>query len=277
MIDVLIDIILFILKFVGFLVSPFLISMFLFFVYFRFVKKMKLPTCNLGKLKKRSVLVRLFYDFPKRFVLDKFTMNPNIFREKGVHIISGKQGCGKSITLTYMLLNYMTIYPKLIIKTNYGFAYEKGEIRHWKDIVDSSNGEDGEIDVLDEIQNWFNSLQSKDFPPEMMNEITQQRKQRKCIIGTSQVFTRISKPLREQTFYVYEPVTFFNCITFVRKYEPEFDDTGAVVSKKIRSMFFFVHNDEIRNSYDTLRKIKAMCEDGFKPDIERSAFRFDTE
>lgn len=272
------SIFLFIFKIVSLILAPFIIPMICFFIYFRFVKKMKLPKCELNRVKERNFFVRLFYDFPQRFILDKFTLNPNVFREKGVHVICGEQGSGKSIALTYMLLRFMKQYPNLCIKTNYGFLCENAPIRHWKDIVDSNNGEDGEIDVLDEIQNWFNSLQSKDFPPEMMTEITQQRKQRKCILGTAQVFGRISKPIREQITYLYEPITLFGCLTIVRKYKPVVSSQDGVVdSKKFKGMFFFVHNDEVRGLFDTYRKIQMMSEDGFKADSERGAFRFDTE
>lgn len=275
MVEILTDILWFIFKVVGVLLAPFIISMILFFLYFRIIKKMKLPVCHLKKIKKRPVLVRLLYDFPRRFILDRFTLNPDVFREKGVHIICGEQGSGKSITLTYMLLQFMKQYPNLVIKTNYGFVYENSAISHWKDIVASTNGEDGEIDVLDEIQNWFNSLQSKDFPPEMMTEITQQRKQRKCIFGTSQVFNRISKPIREQITFLYEPFTLFGCLTVVRKYKPIVSNQeGCVDAKKLKGMFFFVHSDEIRGSFDTLRKIESMSSVGFKNDIERSCINF---
>ena len=125
-----------------------------------------------------------------------------------------------------MLLRYQKMYPKLKIKTNYYYEFENAHIGHWKDVVNGTNGIYGEIDVLDEIQNWFNSLQSKDFPPEMLTEITQQRKQTKMIIGTSQVFSRIAKPIREQTYMLYEPSTLFGCITFVRKYDITTDTSG---------------------------------------------------
>ena len=278
MFEIISDIFIFIFEFIGVLIAPFVVSMLCFFIYFRFVKKMKLPVCHLVKVKNRPLLVRLLYDFPRRFVLDRFTLNPDVFREKGVHIICGEQGSGKSITLTYMLLRYMKQYPKLVVKSNYGFAYETSTISHWRDIVASTNGEDGEIDVLDEIQNWFNSLQSKDFPPEMMTEITQQRKQRKCIFGTAQVFNRIAKPIREQITYLYEPMTFFGCLTVVRKYKPEVSNQeGCVDSKKLKGMFFFVHSDEIRESFDTLRKIESMSDIGFKSDTERSCIKYVAE
>jgi len=179
----------------------------------------------------------------------------------GVHIIAGKQGCGKSITLTYLLLRYQEMYPKLKVITNYYYAHEDFHINHWKDLINYQNGKYGCIVVLDEIQNWFNSLQSKDFPVEMLTEITQQRKQRKMIIGTSQVFSRVAKPIREQTYMLYEPMVIFGCITFVRKYDVTTNTDGLADTKKYRGCFFFVQNEKIRNSFDTFRKVENLAEE----------------
>ena len=60
------------------------------------------------------------------------------------------------------------------------------------------NGEKGVIYFIDEIQLYFNSLQSKNINMDVMTQISQQRKQRIHIIATSQVFGRMAKPLREQ-------------------------------------------------------------------------------
>lgn len=160
------------------------------------------------------------------------------------------------------------MYPKIKIKTNYFYQFENARIGHWKDVVNGTNGIYGEIDVLDEIQNWFNSLESKDFPVEMLQEITQQRKQTKMIMGTAQVFSRIAKPIREQTYMLYEPTTLFGCLTLVRKYEIDTDVSGQATTKKYRGIFFFVHNDEIRNSFDTYKKIMNLSEKGFKTESE---------
>jgi hypothetical protein len=40
---------------------------------------------------------------------------------------------------------------------------------------------------------------------------------------------------------------------------------GNPDKKKWRGMFFFVHNKELRDSFDTYHKIEKMVEDGFKP------------
>jgi len=116
------------------------------------------------------------------------------------------------------------------------------------------------------VQNWFSSNQSKDFPPEMIQEITQQRKQRKIFIGTTQRFERMAKPLREQVNYIYYPMTFAGCLTVVRMCKPSVDSDGQL--KKLRTVkwYFFVHTEDIRNSFDTYHKIKKQAESGFNSD-----------
>lgn len=207
---------------------------------------------------------KIFYEFPKQKAYDIITRNPDEFRDYGFHLVTGKQGSGKTITLVYLLLRYQKMYPKLKVCTNMDYKYEQGKIRHWKDLVFSNNGIYGEIDVIDEVQNWFSSNQSKNFPPDMLREVTQQRKQKKMIIGTSQVFTRVAKPIRENVYLVYEPRTFFGCITLVHKFEPILDEGGSVIQKKPRGSFFFVHNKKIRDCFDTYKKILDMSEDGFQ-------------
>lgn len=220
-----------------------------------------------GKIKymqHENIFKKLFYDLPKQVAYDIMTRNPYEFREYGFHLITGKQGTGKTITVAYLLQKYKEIYPKLKIKTNMSYNNEDEKILNWKDITNSENGIYGEIDVLDEVQNWFSSNESKNFPPEMLREVTQQRKQRKMIIGTSQVFTRVSKSIRENVYIVYEPITFFNCLTIVRSYEPELDENGIVKKKKPRKTFCFVHNKKLRESYDTYKKIEEMSKIGYK-------------
>lgn len=255
-------------KVIFFLLSPFAI-MSLFWLIFYYCKGYRFKKGEYKYIGYGNFFKRIFIDFPRQFILDRYNADPDFFKESGVHVIAGEQGAGKSITLTYMLNRYQKMYPKLKVKTNYGYTRQDDEITHWRDIVASENGIYGEIDVIDEIQNWFNSLQSKDFPPEMMTEITQQRKQRKCIFGTSQVFGRVAKPIREQVTFLYEPMTIFGCLTIVRKYKPCVKSDGNVDEKKLRGCFFFVHSPEIRDSFDTYKKIEQLSKEGFKPTNEQ--------
>lgn len=253
-----------IIVFLCFIFVPFILSFVFNYFYLRFVKKIKRKKGMLGRVKKHSILRRLYIDFPYRLIKDILESDPDEFKEFGVRFICGEQGSGKTVFLTKYLLDLKKKYPKLKIQTNYNYKYEDNSITHWKDLVERSNGIYGYVNVLDEVQNWFNSLASKNFPPEMMTEISQQRKQRKLFLCTSQVFGRVAKPIREQAMLVYEPFTIFGCLTFVRCYKPYFDDAGALVKKVPRGFQFFVHTSEIRESYDTYKKVQEMSKTGFK-------------
>ena len=131
------------------IILPFLISMAFWFLYYYFRFDMRLKKGDYEYVGHGSILKRLFVEFPKQFILDRFNNDPDEFKEYGVHIIAGKQGSGKSITLTYLLLRYQQMYPHLKIATNYYYSNEDKHIEHWKDIINYNNGKYGVIVVLD--------------------------------------------------------------------------------------------------------------------------------
>ena len=75
-----------------------------------------------------------------------------------------------------------------------------------------NNAEYGVIYLIDELHLELNSLESKNVDIEVMVEISQQRKQRKHIVGTSQIFMRLAKPLREQIHDIILCECLFGCI-----------------------------------------------------------------
>ena len=214
-------------------------------------------------VKKRSFFKRLFLDFPSRLVIDIFNRDPLAFKEHGLHLFCGEQGSGKTTALVEMLIRWQQRYPSMKIYTNMAYIHEEGPLLHWRDILEKNNDIYGTTVVIDEIQTWFNSIESKDFPPEMLTEISQQRKQRKAIIGTAQVFSRVAKPIREQCSYVYMPMTFLGCLTIVRKTKAIFWDNEKQVFKRYIGTYFFVHSDKIREAFDTYKKISGFAKKGF--------------
>ena len=213
-----------------------------------------------------GILKRLFIYFPRRFVLDLLTRNPNEFNMYGLHLFVGEQGSGKTVATVEFLQRIKGQFPLCKIATNFEYKEQDSAIEHWKDFIFNNNGIYGQVDVIDEIQNWFSSNQSKDFPPEMIQEITQQRKQRKIFIGTTQRFERMAKPLREQVNYIYYPMTIAGCLTIVKVCKPKIDSDGQIKEQKVVRRYFFIHTDEIRNSFDTYHKIKKQAESGFHTD-----------
>ena len=94
--------------------------------------------------------------------------------------------------------------------------------------------------------------------------ITQNRKNRRVIMGTAQSFNRLAKPIREQATEVRKCYTFFGCLTFVHRVYPELDSNGDVDSWKHRGWYYFVHNAKLRESYDTWKVIESLKESGFQ-------------
>lgn len=119
------------------------------------------------------------------------------------------------------------------------------------------NGELGVIYLIDEIHLEFNSLESTNIPIDIMVEVSQQRKQRKHIVGTSQVYMRMAKPLREQIKNVVICRNFFNCIQWNRLIDGEtsHEESGKLCFDTQKYIFWF-HNTRLYNSYDTYKKMK---------------------
>lgn len=124
-------------------------------------------------------------------------------------------------------------------------------------IKDLSNGMEGVLYLIDEIHLEFNSLESKNIPIEIMVEVSQQRKQRKHIVGTSQVYMRLAKPLREQIDTVVICKNYLSCIQFntVINGKTATEENGKLNADILRKFLWF-HKPSLYESYDTYAKMK---------------------
>lgn len=217
-----------------------------------------------NKRKKRSVFRRLFLDLPHRVADDMFERDPEEFRYKGVIIFEGRQGEGKSIAMCQYAMTMQEEYPKAKCISNLAYKYENEPLTDWRKLINYVNGKYGVIAILDETQNWFSSNQSKDFPPEMLEVITQNRKNRRIILGTAQNFYLLAKAIRSQATEVRRCTTLLGAVTIVRKFYPVLNSDGNVKEWKYRGMYFFVHNKKLRESYDTYKIIKSLAKSGFQ-------------
>lgn len=120
-----------------------------------------------------------------------------------------------------------------------------------------NNGDYGVVFLIDELHLELNSLESKNIDIDVMVEISQQRKQRKKIIGTSQVFMRLAKPVREQIFDVIICRNFFGCLQFNKaiKGDTAREENGKLHAEvRARSLYF--HTYDMYGRYDTYAKMK---------------------
>lgn len=212
-------------------------------------------------------------------IKDIFKFDKDYFPYFGCWFFCGKQGAGKSISMVHFLEYLRKHFPKLKIYTNMGYKYETAPLNGLNDLLDKSNynGTYGTVFVLDEIQNEFSASTSRDFPESLLSMITMQRKQRILILTTSQVFSRVSKPLREQCFRVIECHTMFGRYTRCKHYDgQEYADSfdkGLEYKRLNRPRLkyeSFVQTDKLRDCFDSFKLIERLSRDGFSPKISTS-------
>lgn len=214
-------------------------------------------------VKKDTIFKKLFIQLPDVLARDLLNRDPDRFNKWGIHMICGQQGSGKTVTAVYLMQEWKRQFPGAKIYTNIEYKYQDGSCDDLADIIDHNNGKYGCINLIDEIQTWLSCYDRK-IPPQVLSEISQQRKQNKALIGTSQIFSKVSPALREQTHFVYLPHTFLGCFTVVLTSEERFYNKDKKKFTKYTGVFFFVHTKKIRDSYDTLRKVERYKETGFE-------------
>ncbi len=191
------------------------------------------------------------------------------FNEYGLRLYSGVQGSGKTMSLVEQLERYREKYPNLLIATNFYYKKEDISIKSLAEIpalslIAREEGYCGVVIGWDEIQNDFdNSVRS--FPVTVLRTITQQRKQGIKILATSQVFTRVAKAIREQTFEVVECKTLLGRWTFQKWYDPIKYEHWIMNPEKKENLSTvgrhnFVQDDELRNLFDSYAVIDSLDE-----------------
>lgn len=165
-------------------------------------------------VKKEGFLKRLLISFPKCFTDDLFDKDPEFFKYQGLIIFEGRQGSGKTMSMVEFIMRMQEEYPLAKTTTNFGLISQNKELKDWRMLIDYKNGKQGVIVGMDELQNWFSSNDSRNFPPEMLGIVTQNRKNRRIILGTSQNFYLLAKAIRSQATEVRRCSTLFRLLDY---------------------------------------------------------------
>lgn len=186
----------------------------------------------------------------------------------GTKVFCGSQGSGKSLSAVRWVHKLCCMYPALKVCTNlalYNFP-------PWTEIIDYegldslftlNNGQLGIVYLIDELQLELSSLESRNIPISVITEISQQRKQRKMIVGTAQVLQRLAKPVREQFDQivdcscwggVFQINHVYDCDKIVQNEAGEIDLQGGRLD-------CFFHKVDDYHRYDTAAKMKKHTRD----------------
>lgn len=248
-----------------------------------------------------NLIINFFKALPL-FIIDIHRRDKGVFRGFGFWCFCGLGGSGKTLSIVNYLLKIQKKYPNVKILTNFAYKGRTGDINSWRDLLDTENiniykisqkeydkrvkwGQkhvymclddnnniiykkrinDGVIFGFDEIHLTFESTKWQDAPSNLLDYISQQRKFHKQILGSSQVFTRIDKKLREQTNYVVECKSIFGGRLVINSYYKtvEYIANGDKMDKgtrkrKVHKRLSYVSYDYIRNSYNTEQIMKEL-------------------
>lgn len=185
--------------------------------------------------------------------------DPDTFKPSGIIMFLGRQGSGKTISMTRYIYNLKKHYPKAILQTN----YINDDLKSWKDLLKIYNGSKGIISAIDEIGLWCNSKNSKDFDVGLLQLVAQNRKNRRVIACTSQAVYMVAKDIRTQVSMFCDCGTFFGCVTYNRWFTADFDIDGNMLKTHTKKFDIFIQSPGLRNCYDTWKTITALSKDGF--------------
>lgn len=230
---------------------------------------MKIVSKNKPKSKSKYVSPTKHSIFKKLYMLIKNKIwdikhtEKGKFNEYGLTIYCGMQGYGKTISLVEKLEEIRHKHPEVKICTNFGYKYQDYALTDWLQILELRNDQ-GIVFAIDEIQNEFDLYDSRNFNMRILRTVTQQRKQGIKMYGTSQVYTRVTKPLREQCFEVVECYTMFGRWTFQKCFNA--DTYNLVVDNperkaKIRRKWRknFIQSNYIRNLFNSYAVVEEMA------------------
>ena len=256
-----------ILKYPAILLGVFLacigVSCLVYTVYYRKELHNRPKSCYCS-LPKRHLLAKIFIDAPRMFVLDRVNRPANFFPVHGLIIFEGRQGSGKTSSMVHYLHELQKQYPKLKCITNFCYTGEDMSLYDWHQLVDYKNGYEGVVVAMDELQNWFSCKQSANFPPEMLSVVTQNRKNRRVILGTAQNFYMLAKDIRTQCTELRRCITIGGVFTIVRRLRPVCNSAGDIEKYDHLGWYCWVHTPDERESYDTYKAIENLAASGFK-------------
>lgn len=215
-------------------------------------------------LYKENFIKKLFKFLTRSFIDVSKSTKENKFNDYGMTIFTGRQGSGKTISMVERLEEIRKEYPEVKILTNFGYIYENKKLDDWQLLIEERN-DAGIVFCIDEIQNEFDVYDVRNFNLEILKVITQQRKQGIKILATSQIFSRVSKPLREQTFEVVECNTILGRWTFQKCFDAV--DYNLFLDNPHPEKMFdlprkwrknFVQSNKIRTLFDSYAVIESM-------------------
>jgi hypothetical protein len=178
----------------------------------------------------------------------------------GSVVWKGYQGSGKTLSLIKYAFDMKKEFPNCKIYSNVilcdiDYTYISNDFI-LNEALTYQNGADGVLIVLDEAHLYFNKKDG--IPLDVLTCISQQRKDRRRLCFTSQIWEELDVSLRKQVKEVVNCKNILKKIQINTVYDGEsitYDKMkGEWTANKLRTEIF-KHNDKLYNRYDTRQKV----------------------
>lgn len=211
-----------------------------------------------GSLNPRLAVDKIAYDIS--FSQD----HVEFFHPDGFICFTGAQGSGKTLSAIQYIHKLVKRYPDVVLVANCAVRFPDwdGEVIRYagyEQIQTLDNGYSGIILFLDEIQAEFNSLESHKIDPAWFSVICQQRKRRLHVVGTAQLFSRVSKPWREQFTACIRCRGWFDLIQYnqiISLDDVEEDENGNIIKEKASLGKIWIRDPKLYDMYDTWERVE---------------------
>lgn len=206
-------------------------------------------------------------------------------RDFGIYQFVALPGEGKTMSMVAHMERYRKekidkgkIQGKdFFIATNFHYINQDFAIEHWTDIIKFAKGCFDKrkpcLVAMDEIHITWDSMEYKEFPPEMLAVLSFNRKYKLQFLCSAQIYERIPKKIRDIANFtvvcknVFHLDRLFRCY-YYEKNSYEKDIAGALEGgkgKKKKKMHSFVKefvaDDKFYRLYDTREQVDRMVKD----------------
>ena len=178
----------------------------------------------------------------------------------GTRVYTGHQGCGKTLSCVKYIFDLKKSFPKAKIFSNvklFGLKYYHiTDVSDLKSAISFQNGSNGVLILVDEAHLYFGRKDG--IPLEVLTCISQQRKDRRRLVFTSQIWEELDISLRKQVKEIVHCKCFFGKIQFNNVMDGEtlhYDKLAGEFVADHKYYEVFKHNKEYYSRYDTFQKI----------------------
>lgn len=177
----------------------------------------------------------------------------------GIYLYDGVQGSGKTLSMVFDTLELKKSYPDMHIISNCGIR-GVDNITYYttvEELISSINSNTARhtVVLIDEGLTYF--AENSGIDPALMSQITQNRKNRRLILISTQKFKRLNNRIRDFSLQTIKCRSFLNFqVNTVRDDQTVYwdkEEMDFVGEKKFT--YIFKRNDELFKRYDTYQNI----------------------